>query len=94
MTFFAPISVQDDGSFAWNGAKRCAGDFVDLRAELSLVVALSNCPHPLDPDPTYAPGPVEVIRFRAEPPRPDDPCRTGSAEAKRAFEFTDRIFLA
>ena len=25
------------------------GDFVDLRAEMDLLVALSNCPHPLDP---------------------------------------------
>jgi uncharacterized protein YcgI (DUF1989 family) len=94
VSFFAPVSVQDDGAFAWEGTKRHAGDFVDLRAELNLVVALSNCPHPLDPAPQYAPGAVDVIRFRAEPPRPDDPCRNAGVEAKRAFEFTDRIFLA
>lgn len=94
VTFFAPVSVGDDGGFGWAGDKRRAGDFVDLRAELNLVVALSNCPHPLDPAAQYAPGPVEVIRFRAEPPRPDDACRTGSIEAKRAFELTDRLFLA
>jgi len=94
VSFFAPVSVQDDGAFAWEGAKRRAGDFVDLRAEMNLVVALSNCPHPLDPAAQYAPGAVDVIRFRAEPPRPDDPCRNAGVEAKRAFEFTDRIFLA
>lgn len=94
VTFFAPVSVADDGHFTWDAGKRRAGDFVDLRAELNLVVALSNCPHPLDPVPEYAPTPIEVILFRADPPGPDDPCRTGSLEAKRAFQFTDRIFMS
>ena len=94
ITFFAPVGVADDGQFTWDGAKRHAGDFVDLRAELNLVVALSNCPHPLDSALAYAPAPIEVILFKAAPPAPDDPCRTGGAEAKRAFEFTDRLFTS
>jgi uncharacterized protein len=94
VTFFAPVGVEDDGHFVWDGTKRRAGDFVELRAELNLVVALSNCPHPLDPATAYAPAPIEAILFRVKSPASDDPCRTGSAEAKRAFEFTDRIFLA
>ena len=94
VTFFAPVGVADDGRFIWDSTKRRAGDFVDLRAELNLVVALSNCPHPLDPASAYAPAPIEVILFNAAPPVPDDPCRTGGAEAKRAFEFTDRLFTS
>jgi hypothetical protein len=92
ITLFAPVGVEDDGRFAWDSTKRCAGDFVDLRAELNLVVALSNCPHPLDPSPAYAPAPIEAVLFRAASPAPDDACRNGSVEAKRAFEFTDRPF--
>jgi uncharacterized protein len=94
ITFFAPVGVGDDGCFTWDGAKRRGGDFVDLRAELNLVVALSNCPHPLDPSTAYPPAPIEVILFKAAPPGPDDPCRTGGAEVKRGFEFTDRIFTS
>lgn len=86
VNFFAPVSVQDDGHFVWNGSRRAAGDFVDLRAELDLLVAVSNCPHPLDPAKTYAPGDLAAIRYRAEPPGEDDLCRTASVEAKRAFE--------
>ena len=93
ITFFAPVGVSADGSFSWDEGKRRAGDFVDLRAEQNLVVALSNCPHPLDPATAYAPAPVEIVLYRAEPARLDDPCRTASVEAKRAFEFTDRVFL-
>ena len=59
---------------------------MDLRAEMDLIVALSNCPHPLDPAPDYAPNPVAVTRFRAPPPAMDDLCRTATIEAVRGFE--------
>ncbi|CAA2107397.1 hypothetical protein MBUL_04139 [Methylobacterium bullatum] len=86
ITLFAPVSVGAEGHFAWNEAGRRAGDFVDLRAELDLLVTLSNCPHPLDPNPDYAPNPVVVTRFRAPVPAADDLCRTATIEAVRGFE--------
>lgn len=86
VTFFAPVGVGAEGRFTWNEAGRRAGDYVDLRAELDLIVVLSNCPHPLDPDPDYAPNPVTATRFKAPIPRPDDLCRTATIEAVRGFE--------
>jgi urea carboxylase-associated protein 2 len=86
ISFFAPVSIEADGRFAWQAGRRSAGDFVDLRAEMDLLVALSNCPHPLDPSPTYPDAPIEIVRYRAEPYGDDDLCRTASAEAVRAFE--------
>jgi urea carboxylase-associated protein 2 len=86
ISFFAPVGVDGDGRFAWQENRRHAGDFVDLRAEMDLLVALSNCPHPLDPSPVDAQGSVEIIRYRAHPVGADDLCRTASAEAIRAFE--------
>ena len=53
---------------ASSGTRRAsaAGDFVDLRAEMNLVLVLSNCPHPLDPAPACAAaGPITLIRHRA-----------------------------
>ncbi|MCI4677867.1 DUF1989 domain-containing protein [Rhodoblastus acidophilus] len=88
VTFFAPLDVDAEGRFVWNETKRARNDFVDLRAEQDLLLAISNCPHPLDPAPDYAPGPLELIRFRI-PVAADDFCRTGSAENIRAFENTD-----
>jgi uncharacterized protein len=84
--FFAPVSVGADGRFEWRDDRRHAGDFIELRAEMDLLVALSNCPHPLDPSASYAPGPVEVIRFHPPLAADDDLCRTASAEAIRGFE--------
>jgi uncharacterized protein len=86
ISFFAPVSVDAEGRFQWAADRRNANDFIDLRAEMDMLVALSNCPHPLDPSATYAPGQVEVIRFHPGRPTDDDLCRTASAEAARAFE--------
>jgi urea carboxylase-associated protein 2 len=91
-TFFAPVSVDPKGRFVWNGARKHAGDFVDLRAEMNLVLAVSNCAHPLDPARPATTGAITIIRHRVPAPTPDDPCRTASPEAVRAFMFTDRLF--
>ena len=91
VTFFAPVSLDAEGRFGWNGARKKAGDFVDLRAEMDLVLVLSNCAHPLDPARPAVNGPVTVVRHRAPRPAADDPCRTMSPEIARAFEFTDRL---
>lgn len=89
VTFFAPVAVGDDGSLRWKDGIRRAGDFVELRAEMDLLVALSNCPHPLDPAATYAPGPVEVTVLPAQAVNAADFCRTATPEAIRGFENTD-----
>jgi hypothetical protein len=86
LNLFAPVSVDDAGGFAWRGKRSNSGDYAELRAEMDMLVGLSNCPHPLDPDPAYQPKPVIVTRFRAAPPAADDLCRTATAEAVRGFE--------
>jgi urea carboxylase-associated protein 2 len=86
ISFFAPVNVDAAGRFAWNANGQNAGDFVDLRAEMDMLIALSNCPHPLDPVLVYDPQPVDVIGYAAGPVASDDLCRTASAEAVRAFE--------
>ena len=83
VTFFAPVAVDADGRFVWHPTRR-AGEFVEMRAEMDLLVALSNCRHPLDPDPVV-PGPLEVAVGQAHVAE-DDFCRTATTEARRGFE--------
>jgi uncharacterized protein len=92
VTFFAPVSLDDAGCFRWQEGRKRPGDFVDLRAEMNLIVVASNCPHPLDPARLAASGPVTLIKHRAAAVAANDPCRTGSPEATRAFAFTDGLF--
>jgi urea carboxylase-associated protein 2 len=92
VTFFAPVSLDVNGRFIWSQSRKRPGDFVDLRAEMNAVLVLSNCAHPLDPARPSAARAVVLVRHRVPPAAADDPCRTGSPEALRACEFTDRLY--
>jgi urea carboxylase-associated protein 2 len=93
VTFFAPVSLDTEGRFRWDASCKRSGDFVDLRAEMNVVVVLSNCAHPLDLISPAASEPVTLIRHRAPAATPEDVCRTLSPEMVRAFAFTDRLFV-
>lgn len=89
LTFFAPVRVDAAGRFFWNGALLSGQDWVELRAEADLLLALSNARHPFDP----AEGPVPAVtveRLAARPVAADDLCRTATAEAVRGFENAER----
>ncbi|WP_064713045.1 urea amidolyase associated protein UAAP1 [Rhizobium bangladeshense] len=86
LNLFAPVHLSEGGSFGWHGKRSNSGDYVDLRAEMDMLVGFSTCPHPLDPDPTYQPKPVVITRYKAALPLADDLCRTATAEAARGFE--------
>jgi uncharacterized protein YcgI (DUF1989 family) len=85
LTFFAPVAVEE-GSLVWRDGVVQKGDFVDLRAELDLLVAVSNCPHQLAPDSVFNPAPIDAFVFAANDAGAQDPCRNASPEAMRAFE--------
>lgn len=89
ISFFAPVGVEDDGRLVWRDGARRPGDFVELRAEMDLLIAVSNCPHPLDPAPRYTAGPVDVTVLEALPQSATDFCRTATPEAVRGFAQTD-----
>lgn len=91
LTFFAPVRVAGDGRLHWNAALLPGQDWVELRAEMDLLVALSNDRHPLDPAPgADVPG-VVITRLSPAPVAADDPCRTATAEAIRAFQNNARL---
>jgi urea carboxylase-associated protein 2 len=90
LTLFADIRTDAAEQLAWHGTG-APGAAVDLRAEMDVLVALSNCPHPLDPRPGYAPLPVEAVIWDAGPVAADDPCRSAGPEAIRAFENNRRM---
>ena len=86
LTFFAPVRVDADGRFIWHADRRTGGDYIDLRAEMNILVVISNCPHPLDPAPIYAPAPIGVLMIETASIGSDDLCRTATDESRRGFE--------
>lgn len=89
LSLFAPVRVDAAGRFEWRPALLSGRDWIELRAEMDLLIALSTCRHPLDP----ATGPVPAMvatRLAALPVAEDDLCRTATAEAIRGFENNAR----
>ena len=89
VNLFSRVEVGADGDLRWVPGVTRPGAWVDLRAEMDVLVALSATPHVLDPSPVWKPGPLQVTVWRGPEPAADDPCRTRSPEAIRAFENTD-----
>jgi hypothetical protein len=90
ITFFAGVDVAPDGSLSFAREDGKAGDFIDLRAEMNVLVALSNCPHPLDPNPAFDAPPIEAMVWKDEA---GAALSNDTVEAERAFTNTKR-FLA
>jgi len=93
VNFFSKIQVEEDGSMHFIPGNSQPGDFVELRAEMDLLVLLDTGQHPLDPNPVYSPKPIQISVRRAPVVLPDDPCRLSRPENARGFINTERYFL-
>jgi hypothetical protein len=92
VNFFSKVTTDEEGKFAFASGHSRPGAYVELRAEMNVLVVLAAVPHPLDPAPTYAPRPVSLLVAQGEAPGASDPCRVSREETKRAFENTERYF--
>jgi urea carboxylase-associated protein 2 len=86
---FAGVDVAGDGALEWRPGCGRPGVWIELRAEMRVLVAVSATHHVLDPAETYAPGPLRIEVLDPVAPAADDPSRTSSDEARRAFANTD-----
>jgi urea carboxylase-associated protein 2 len=93
LNLFSKVTAAADGALQFHAGHSRAGSFVDLRAEMNVLVVLNTCPHPLDPAVPYAPKPIKLTIWRSDPPGPDDPCRTSRPENERGFVNTERFFV-
>jgi urea carboxylase-associated protein 2 len=93
VNFFSKVRVGNDGSLAFVPGHSAAGSFVELRAEMNVLVILNTCRHPMDPNPAYAPKPVQLRVKQVPPAGPDDLCHMSAPENERGFRLTERYFL-
>ncbi len=85
LSLFKKVRVgQDGGSLQYHGAAG-PGEYVELRAELPLVVLIANVPHPIDPREQYACSSLELLAWRGSPTDPQDPLWHSSPELERAL---------
>jgi len=86
ISLFSSVRTDAEGRFHYKGAPP-AGAMVELRAEMNLLLALSNTPHALAPP--VATGPIDYAIYHADP---SELCRNFSEEAVRGFENTEAFF--
>jgi urea carboxylase-associated protein 2 len=84
VSFFQGVRVGADGELVWQGSAG-AGTYVELVAELPLLILVANVAHPLDPRAGYVVGPVRVHAWRSQPTGPGDQRFTAAPELHRAY---------
>jgi len=91
VNFFSKVIADAEGNLVF-APGRPTGTFVDVRFDMDVLLAISTCPHPLDPVSAYDPKPVRMAAWRAGIAPADDYCRNFRGENQRAFENTARYF--
>lgn len=92
INFFKAVKVKDDGSleFVTNSSK--PGEYVELRAEMNVILLVTNTPHVLDARTAYTATPLRITAWRGQVTPPDDAIRNSTPEATRAFLNTEDYF--
>jgi urea carboxylase-associated protein 2 len=97
VNFFTKVIADEAGNLHFEIARE-PGRKVVLRAEMNVLVVLSNTPHALDPSPTYAPKPLLVTVERGAPEGAriplDDVCRAQCEQNARGFLLTEDYNLS
>ena len=93
LNWFSKVVADDAGELGFVSGHSPAGGYVELRAEMNVLVVLTSCPHVFDPSPVYAPKPVGLAIWKSDPPGADDLCRRSRPENERGFANTERLFL-
>jgi len=85
VNWFKGVQVAPDGTTMLQVGPFAPGRSVVLRAEMDVIVILANCPHVLDTRPRFSVTPTRVSAWRGPVTPENDPVRTASPEALRAF---------
>jgi uncharacterized protein len=92
INWFKSVRIGKDGSIELNVGPYRPDRAVTLRAEMSVIVVLANCPHVLDERREYTVGPTRLASWRGAVTGLDDPIRTASPEGERAFLNVEEYF--
>lgn len=89
LNFFSRVQAGLDGGLRFVPGHSAPGSTVTLRFEMDVLLVLVNVPHPLDPSPVWAPGPIGLRVEAAAPVAADDPVRVACPENQRGFAATE-----
>lgn len=92
VNFFSKVGVDADGNMQYANDHSKAGDVIDLRADMDVLVVLATIQHVLDPYPHYSPVSVSAEIWECGIAGDDDICRLSRPENARGLEKTAHLF--
>lgn len=92
VNWFKGVRVAGDGTIVVQSRPFAPRRSILLRAEMSVIVVLANCPHVLDRRESYLATPVRISGWRGPVTSLDDPVRNASPEGLRAFLNVEEYF--
>ncbi|OHC25556.1 MAG: urea carboxylase [Pseudomonadales bacterium RIFCSPHIGHO2_02_FULL_60_43] len=93
LNLFSKVTVDSDGCFHFQPGNSKAGDYIELYAPMDTLVVLTALQHPLDPNPVYAPKPLQLSWHKVESDGISVLCRTSRPENARGFHNTERLYI-
>lgn len=93
LNLFSQVTVDADGRFQFEAGNSKAGDYIELYAPMDTLVVLTALQHPMDPNPQYAPKPVQLSWQQVQSDGISVLCRTSRPENGRGFHNTERLYL-
>lgn len=93
LNLFSKVTVDADGRFQFEAGNSKAGDYIELYAPMDTLVVLTALQHPMDPNPQYAPKPVQLSWQQVQSDGISVLCRTSRPENGRGFHNTERLYL-
>ena len=93
VNLFSRVGVDAEGRFGFVPDHCQAGDHVELRFDMDVIVAVSSAPHALDPSPVYDPRRIGLLAWRCGAAPADDFCRAFRPENARALHNADMLYL-
>jgi uncharacterized protein YcgI (DUF1989 family) len=93
LNLFSKVTVDSDGCFHFAANNSKAGDYIELYAPMDTLVVLTALQHPMDPNPDYAPKPLQLSWHKVESDGISVLCRTSRPENARGFHNTERLYI-
>ena len=94
LNLFSKAVVDESGYLQFKTSNSKAGDVVDLRFDMNVLVVLSTAPHPLEASASYQPADVSLTAWHAGIALDDDVCRNACEQNQRGFINNERYFAS
>ena len=93
VNFFSKVVPDEAGNLSFVADNSKAGNLVDIRFDMNVLLVLSAAPHSLDAKTVYAPAAVKLSAWHTGFADADDACRISCLQNSRGFVNTERYYL-